>query len=127
MQDRAASQGATFTVVGTYGYAPMEQFGGRSVPASDLYALGATLIHLVTGTAPADLPQKSLRIQFQEQVSLSKDFVSWLEGLTEPDIEQRFSTANQALATLNNPLTFTSPALAYHLEGSKIEMKKSSF
>ncbi len=125
VQDRAASQGATFTVVGTYGYAPMEQFGGRSVPASDLYALGATLIHLVTGTAPADLPQKSLRIQFQDQVSLSQDFIRWLEGLTEPDIEQRFSAANQALATLNNRLTLTSPALAYHLEGSDIEMKKS--
>jgi serine/threonine protein kinase len=27
VQDRAAKEGATFTVVGTYGYAPMEQFG----------------------------------------------------------------------------------------------------
>lgn len=60
VQDRAGKEGATFTVVGTYGYAPMEQFGGRAVPASDLYALGATLIHLLTGTAPADLPQRDL-------------------------------------------------------------------
>jgi serine/threonine protein kinase len=30
VQDRAAKEGATFTVVGTYGYAPMEQFGGRA-------------------------------------------------------------------------------------------------
>jgi serine/threonine protein kinase len=47
VQDRAAREGATFTVVGTYGYAPMEQLGGRAVPASDLYGLGATLIHLI--------------------------------------------------------------------------------
>lgn len=45
VQDRAAKEGATFTVVGTYGYAPLEQFGGRATPASDLHALGATLIH----------------------------------------------------------------------------------
>jgi len=58
VQDRATAEGATFTVVGTSGYAPPEQLWGRAVPASDLYALGATLIHLLTGTAPADLPQR---------------------------------------------------------------------
>jgi serine/threonine protein kinase len=49
VQERAKSEGVTFTVVGTEGYTPPEQFWGRAVPASDLYALGATLIHLVTG------------------------------------------------------------------------------
>ncbi len=38
--------GRSFTVVGTYGYTPMEQFGGQAVPASDLYALGCTLLCL---------------------------------------------------------------------------------
>jgi serine/threonine protein kinase len=95
VQDRAAKEGATFTVVGTYGYAPMEQFGGRAVPASDLYALGATLIHLLTGTAPADLPQRNLRICFEDQVSLSPNMVSWIEKLTEPAPEQRFKSASE--------------------------------
>jgi serine/threonine protein kinase len=35
VQDKAAAEGATFTVVGTYGYAPLEQLGGRATPASD--------------------------------------------------------------------------------------------
>lgn len=100
VQDRAAVEGATFTVVGTYGYAPMEQFGGRTVPASDLYSLGATLIHLLTGTAPADLPQRNLRIQFNHIVSISPSLVQWIEKLTDPDVEQRFPTARQALAAL---------------------------
>lgn len=100
VQDRAAVEGATFTVVGTYGYAPMEQFGGRAVPASDLYSLGATLIHLLTGTAPADLPQRQLRIQFNQVVSISSAFMQWIEKVTEPDVQQRFSTARQALAAL---------------------------
>ncbi|MGI0490056.1 serine/threonine protein kinase [Pantanalinema rosaneae CENA516] len=100
VQDRAAVEGATFTVVGTYGYAPMEQFGGRTVPASDLYSLGATLIHLLTGTAPADLPQRQLRIQFNHLVSLNPAFVQWIERLTNPDVAERFPTARQALTAL---------------------------
>ena len=102
VQDKAAIEGATFTVVGTYGYAPMEQFGGRTVPASDLYALGATLIHLLTGVSPADLPQKNLRIQFADKTGLHPRLVGWIEKLTEPDVTHRFSTANLALEALNS-------------------------
>lgn len=101
VQDRATAEGATFTVVGTSGYAPPEQLWGRAVAASDLYALGATLIHLLTGTAPADLPQDNLRIQFADRIGLSSGFVDWLEQLTEPAPERRYSTARQALESLN--------------------------
>lgn len=102
VQDRAAKEGATFTVVGTYGYAPMEQFGGRAVPASDLYALGATLIHLLTGTTPADLPQQNLRICFKDRVNLTPSLVRWIEKLTEPAPEQRFKSASEALSALKS-------------------------
>ena len=105
VQDKAAKEGATFTVVGTYGYAPMEQFGGRAVPASDLYALGATLIHLLTGTMPADLPQRNLQIQFADRVSSSLSLVSWLQHLSEPALERRFSTARLALVALESEIT----------------------
>ena len=105
VQDKAAKEGVSFTVVGTYGYAPMEQFGGRAVAASDLYALGASLIHLLTGTSPSDLPQRNLRIQFTDRVNLSPSFVSWLEKMTEPAPEQRFATAQQALIALKSGLT----------------------
>lgn len=126
VQDRAAAEGATFTVVGTYGYAPMEQFGGRAVAASDLYALGATLIHLLTGTPPADLPQRNMRIQFSDKVSLSPPFVRWIEALTEPDIEQRFSTARQALDVLKNRRTSNSPLVTHKPHGSRIQFKRSA-
>jgi eukaryotic-like serine/threonine-protein kinase len=44
VQTLVAQEGGTITVVGTYGYMPPEQYGGRAMPASDLYSLGATLI-----------------------------------------------------------------------------------
>jgi serine/threonine protein kinase len=101
VQDRAVKEGVTFTVVGTYGYAPMEQFGGRSVPASDLYALGATLIHLLTRTAPAELPQDDIRIDFHQFTNASPGFIQWIQTLTEPSLKRRFSTAQQALEALH--------------------------
>ncbi|MEQ8972711.1 MAG: type IV pilin-like G/H family protein [Coleofasciculus sp. C1-SOL-03] len=100
VQDRAKAEGATFTVVGTSGYAAPEQLWGRAVAASDLYSLGATLIHLVTGIAPADLPQKNLRLQFADRVNLNPQFSYWLKKLIDPATEQRFSSARQALEAL---------------------------
>jgi serine/threonine protein kinase len=100
VQEKAKAEGATFTVVGTGGYAPPEQLWGRAVPASDLYALGATLIHLLTGTAPADLPQRQMRLQFRDKVSLTPSFAHWIETLTNPDPELRFSNARAALEAL---------------------------
>ena len=102
VQDRAATEGATFTVVGTYGYAPMEQFGGKAVAASDLYALGATLIHLLTRTAPADLPTENLVLQFRDRVSIRPRFADWLANMIYPAVEKRFKTARQALQALND-------------------------
>lgn len=105
VQDRAAIEGSTFTVVGTYGYAPMEQFGGRTVAASDLYSLGATLIHLLTGVSPADLPQRNLQIQFEDQINLPSSIVRWLQVLTHPDVTQRFASAQAALDALEQTWT----------------------
>jgi len=98
----AASEGGTRTIVGTYGYMPPEQFGERAVPASDLYALGATLIYLASGQHAADLPQRNLRICFENYVSLSPTFINWLQWMTEPSLEQRIESANHALQALDH-------------------------
>lgn len=120
--DATTVEGATFTVVGTAGYAPLEQFWGKTVPASDLYALGATLIHLLTGIPPSELPQKNLRLDFRHLVTLRLSWARWLETLIEPDLERRFSSAEQALTALETGSTLpkmTKP------EGSKVKLDKS--
>ena len=92
----------TLTVVGTYGYMPPEQFGGRAEPASDLYSLGATLIFLMTGCHPADLPQKNMRMQFEAKARhVSPAIRQWLRWLTTPDISQRPVSATEALDGLH--------------------------
>lgn len=92
--------GGGSTVIGTFGYMAPEQFAGRALPASDLYALGACLVHLLSGRAPVDLPQRQLQLAFQGYVVASPGFVRWLTGMTQPAIEARFADASSALAAL---------------------------
>lgn len=125
VQNRANAERSTMTVVGTYGYTPLEQFRGQAVPASDLYALGATLIHLLTGITPSDLPQKQLRLQFADRVTLSASFRQWLEILVEPALEHRFTTARQALEALQAGILKPLKAIAQPA-GSRVQLQSSS-
>ncbi|MBD2106291.1 serine/threonine-protein kinase [Nodosilinea sp. FACHB-13] len=99
------------TVVGTYGYMAPEQFRGQAVPATDLYSLGATLLFLLTHQSPADLPQERLRINFRPYVAVSAAFANWLDQLLDPLVEDRFASAQVALAALTQPAPPASPAL----------------
>lgn len=97
------------TVIGTYGYMAPEQCLGKAEPASDLYAVGATLIHLLAGRAPSELPHEALKIRFVDQVNCSRALVLWLEQMVAPSLEQRFASPAAALKMLDNleklPLT----------------------
>lgn len=100
VQNLATKKGGTITVVGTYGYMPPEQFGGRAKAASDLYSLGATLIYLITGQHPADLPENDLKIEFENLVNISPGLINWLKRMIEPSLSQRYKSAQEALQEL---------------------------
>jgi WD40 repeat protein len=91
------------SVVGTYGYMAPEQLHGVARPESDLYGLGATLIHVLTGASPAALPQKKLKFDIRSRVRVSPAFAAWLEKMLEPAPEDRFSSARLALIALRDP------------------------
>jgi len=86
------------TAVGTMGYAPPELFGGRVEPRSDVYSLGATLFHLLTGSDPQDNPllifdfQKNPRPR-QIAPSISTEMEQILMRSVEYKPEDRFPSA----------------------------------
>ncbi|MDQ1707837.1 MAG: serine/threonine protein kinase, bacterial [Pyrinomonadaceae bacterium] len=98
------------TAVGTMGYAPPELFGGRVEPRSDVYSLGATLFHLLTGSDPQDNPllifdfQKNPRPR-QIAPSISTEMEQILMRSVEYKPEDRFASAGAMR-----------DALAVHLE-----------
>ena len=91
------------TVVGTPGYIPPEQAMGRPAIASDLYALGATLIHILAGRAPSELPMKGLRLDYHDHIKVPELFEGLLESLLEPNVEDRCQSAKDALSALTDP------------------------
>lgn len=130
---QTAQQVGTITVVGTYGYMPPEQFGGRSLPASDLYSVGTTLIYLATGQHPADLPQNDLHIEFESFTNLSQPFIHWIRWLTNPGLSKRPASANAAIGILQQgfqeSLTQLSPqhfSVSTGCPSSKIKLQKTS-
>jgi serine/threonine protein kinase len=109
------SDSTSFTIVGTYGYMPPEQFSGRAVAASDLYSLGGTLLALVTGTHPSSLPRRGTRIDFGQITTITPEFADWLSWLYEPGLDRRVKTAQEALQALTQgrPAAATpTPAIA---------------
>lgn len=106
------------TVAGTYGYMAPEQFRGKTVLATDLYGLGATLIFLLTQKSPADLPKRKLKIDFRPQVRVTKRFADWLERMIEPVAEDRFRSAGEALMVWQgkNELTSSSQKIDQSLD-----------
>lgn len=99
---QVAQHGGTMTVVGTYGYMPPEQFGGRATPASDLYSLGATLVYLATGQHPADLGENSLAQAISTHPTLSSHFTHWIRQLTYAEAHKRISSAALAFHQLSH-------------------------
>src|SRR5215217_1574290 len=88
------------TAVGTMGYAPPELFSGRVQPASDVYSLGATMFHLLTGADPQDNPllifdfAKNPRPR-QIAPSISTEMEQILMKAVEYKPDDRFRTAGE--------------------------------
>ena len=95
--DRTTTSG---TIVGTYAYMAPEQARGQAKPASDLFSLAMTLVYLLTGKAPAELPQRRLKVDFRGHAKVSRRFADWLDKLLEPVVEDRTASAEAALAAL---------------------------
>lgn len=90
------------TTIGTPGYTPPEQHLGQAYPASDLYALGATLLHLRTGKHPLHwYDAHEGRWVYERQASLSPVFAGVLRKLLAESPSDRYQSAREALTAVS--------------------------
>ena len=81
------------SALGTPGYAPPEQYQGNADPRSDLYALAATMHHLLTNRDPRNHPPFSYPPARALNPQLSPDIEKVLTKALTNDINQRYQSA----------------------------------
>ena len=91
------------TMLGTRGYAAPEQFGGygQTDARTDIYCLGATLYHLLTGNSPAEPPFEILPIR-QVDPSLTPGLEHVIAKCTQQNPAQRYQNAAECYYALDN-------------------------
>ncbi len=98
--DAARDRGGS-TIVGTYGYMAPEQLHGQVTAATDIYALGATIVALAGGIEPEDVPRKGLRMDLDRHLpALDPGFRAALSAMTDPDPDRRPQRARDVVALL---------------------------
>ncbi|HEY9641118.1 MAG TPA: serine/threonine-protein kinase, partial [Coleofasciculaceae cyanobacterium] len=105
----------TGTLIGSAGYVAPEQTMGKAVFASDLYSLGVTCIHLLTGMHPFDLYSVSQDAWVWQQYAatpLTSRLRKVLDKLLQKGISQRYQSASEVLQDLRPLSSITAGARA---------------
>lgn len=94
---------ADTTCLGTQGYAAPEQFGGhgQTDARTDIYCLGATMYHLVTGHNPATPPYEMYPIR-QWNPMLSSGLEEIILKCTQRNPEDRYQSCAELLYALDH-------------------------
>lgn len=98
----------TGTIIGSPEYMAPEQTRGKAIPASDLFSLGVTCIHLLTGVSPWDMYDMTndrwlWRAFLPNGVNVRDRVGKILDKLLESAVSSRYQKASEVLQALHPP------------------------
>ena len=96
---------ADTTVLGTKGYAPPEQYSGQTDARSDIFALGMTMHHLLTGVDPRNGEAYAPVRQWNPELSEGIEII--IDRCVEPAPENRYQSCADLLYDLEHPELIT--------------------
>lgn len=113
------------TMIGTEGYSPPEQYRGVAEPRGDLYALGATMHHLLSKQDPRLEPPFSFheRPIHKRNPTVSKELLEVIDKSLHYEINQRWGSAEEFKRVLQSLLPGKSGGVA---RGETVAFKSGS-
>ena len=96
---------ADTTVLGTKGYAPPEQYSGQTDPRSDIFALGMTMHHLLTGIDPRNGEPYAPVRQWNPELSEGIEII--VDRCVQPASENRYQSCADLIYDLEHPELIT--------------------
>lgn len=89
-------------LVGSSGYMPSEQLGGKPRFSSDIYALGMTAIQALTGTLPDELPEdaETGEVDWREYAQVSNHLAAILNKMVRSHFRDRYQSTTEVLSDL---------------------------
>ncbi|WP_318528487.1 serine/threonine-protein kinase [Plectonema radiosum] len=104
------------TSIGSHGYSPIEQIrDGKAYPSSDLFGLGATCFHLLTGISPFQLWMEygygwvtDWRQYLKSPISNELDWI--LDKLLKKEVQQRYQSVDEVLRDFTEKQLLQVPA-----------------
>ncbi|MFB2837540.1 protein kinase domain-containing protein [Floridanema evergladense] len=95
------------TRIGAEGFSAPEQDRGQPVTQSDIYAVGATLIFLLTGESPRKYYQQQGRIYYfalENVPTITPRLRQVIEKATQPQVKERYQSAGQLAIALTDAI-----------------------
>jgi outer membrane protein assembly factor BamB/tRNA A-37 threonylcarbamoyl transferase component Bud32 len=87
--------------LGSPGYAAPEQYSKQTTPQSDIYSLGATLHHLLSGRDPSDDPFTFPPLQLEPHDSITQAVANLIAQMVEMKREERPASIHEIQQTLS--------------------------
>ncbi len=102
-------------LVGSPGYMPNEQQGGKPRFNSDIYGLGITAIQGLTGIVPEKFPEdpQTGEIIWRQSVQVSEVLAAILDRMVRSHFRDRYQSASEVLNDLRSLQNFTAAQTQY--------------
>lgn len=111
------------TVLGTRGYAPPEQYSGQTDPRSDIFALGMTMHHLLTGADPRNGEPYVRARALNPDLTVAIEYI--IDRCVQPASENRYQSAAELMVDLD--VALRDPDAFTKKRQRQLKAKRASF
>lgn len=116
-------------VIGSPGYMPNEQYSGKTIYASDIYAIGMIAIQALTGLPPNQIPEDPVTSEFRwhDTVKVTPTLANVIDRMVRFDFRMRFQSADEVLEALKPLLMRSQAQTVFSIVNPNVDNEASAF